>query len=142
MKSHSPALMLGLLAVALVLAVVLTPALGGGPVGMGVLVGGLLGLGLGAGTTLRQRRLLRTHPERALNAFALGFVTKLMVLLAATCLFHFGELESIDPVGFCLACLFAMLLATAIGWLGPLPETGAGLAGVELAQAPSEPLPR
>ena len=116
MKLFYPALLLGL---AGVLGLAWSPALRGGPVGYGVLIGGLLGLGLGAGTTLHLRKLLATRPERALNAFALGFLTTLLVLLAATCLFVFGEVQSVDPAAFCLSCLFAVLFATAIGWLGP-----------------------
>jgi len=97
----------------------------GGPAGVGVLAGGALGLALGAATTWRQRRLLATRPERALGAFVLGFLTKLLVLLSATVFFRLARLESVDPAAFVLSFLGAVLLSTAAGWLPSVEPRGA-----------------
>lgn len=93
----------------------------GGPAGAGVAAGGGLGLALGVGLAARQRRLLRSAPERALGSFALGFLTKLMVLLAAAICFRLAGLDSPDPVSFCLAFLAASLFASATGLAGVAP---------------------
>ena len=109
----------------------------GGPAGVGAAAGGALGLALGVALTARQRRLLRTAPERALGSFALGFLTKLMVLLAAATCFRLAGLDTLDPlpldpVAFCLAFLAASLFATATGLSG----SAAVRAGSNPAPAP------
>jgi hypothetical protein len=98
----------------------------GGPAGLGVAVGGGLGLVLGVALAARQRRLLRTAPERALGSFALGFLTKLMVLLAAAIFFRLAGPDTLDPlaldpVAFCLAFLAASLFASATGLWASAP---------------------
>jgi peptidoglycan/LPS O-acetylase OafA/YrhL len=89
----------------------------GGSMGVGVFGGYLLGaslFGLGHGW---QRSVVRKRPEQSMNTLVILLMAKLLVLLVSWVTLRFveGAAEHVDPKGFLLAYVTAVLLVSLSG---------------------------
>ena len=100
----------------LVAAASLAVALRGAP-GMGVLTGYLAGAAVTSSFLLRQRRVLRETPRRALQTMVEGFLAKLAAIVVATAVILAvpGLRDRCDLASFLLAFAAAVLLVLLPG---------------------------
>lgn len=89
----------------------------GGADGTGVLTGFLAGAAVTGACLLRQRRVLRTHPGRALRSMVEGFLAKLGAIVAIVLIFVLFPVvrDTVDVARFFLAFAAAVLLVLFTG---------------------------
>lgn len=89
----------------------------GGAVGMGVIGGYLLATSLFGLGHAWQRGVVRVHPERSMNTLVILMMAKLLVLLFSWVILRFvdGASAHVDPKGFLLAYVTAVLLVSLVG---------------------------
>jgi hypothetical protein len=89
----------------------------GGPLGLGIALGFLVGAGVAATGVAYQRHVLRRHPEQAMTASLVAFGAKLMVVGMSAFAMHFLPqiAERMDWTGFLLSFVAASLAILLIG---------------------------
>jgi hypothetical protein len=87
------------------------------PVGVGVLVGGALGLGIGAVGAWWQGVLLARGSRHALHAFVVAFLVKLVVVCAGTLFLRYAGPAWIDWRAYLVSFPVGVVWITAFGVL-------------------------
>lgn len=107
----------------------------GGSLGMGVIAGYTLGAGFSGLGVLYQRHTLRTAPERALQAFTISFLAKLVMLLLGALAFRFVDQAAarVDWRSFLVAYAASVALILPLGSLDLLHVLRQSSAGRSLS---------
>ena len=98
----------------------------GGALGAGTLVGFLVGSTLSSAGVLWQHRLLERGSPKVMQAFALSFLAKLLLLTVGALVLHFAAAGLADWKAYLIAFAIGVLWITSCGSVGTVRLLGRG----------------